>query len=281
MTDDEKHQLQAHLRKMYIDVERVCERHGLRMMVAYGSVLGAVRHNGFIPWDDDMDILMPREDYDKLARDYANELPPQYKIYGPNTGNLARNRFGQIVDTSTRLISVGFKDEPQSGIYLDIFVLENCPTNIWYRTLRSLWQRFLLLAATCSFDLVYDTEVSRKVMTSIPELANAYRKRRMLAKLFSFRSANAWANSFDKSVQYKKHTGYYCVPSGGPNKKYYEPIPVDEFIPTVKHQFDDIEVNVPAQAVKHLEREYGDWTWIPPVIQREQHFVEKIKFSLM
>lgn len=280
MSNEEKAQLQAHLRRMYIDLEKVCNRHGLQMMVAYGSVLGALRHDGFIPWDDDMDLLMPREDYDKLVNEYATELPPQYKIYGPNTGNGARNRFGQIVDTSTRLISVGFKDEPQFGIYLDVFVLENCPTNRWLRIFRMLKQNFYLLATTCTFDLVYDTDVRRKVMTSLPELKKAYRRRKLIGRLFSFRSANAWADSFDKAAQYYKNTGYYCVPSGGTLERYHEPIPIGEYIPVIRHKFDDIEVNIPSQAVRHLEREYGEWTSIPPVDKREQHFVESIKFKV-
>lgn len=64
--DEERSRLQEHLRKMYLKIEKLCDRHYLRMCTGYGTVLGAIRHNGFIPWDDDMDLLMPREDYDKL-----------------------------------------------------------------------------------------------------------------------------------------------------------------------------------------------------------------------
>lgn len=93
MTDEERSRLQEHLRKMYLEIEKVCDRHNLRMCTGYGTVLGAIRHKGFIPWDDDMDLLMPREDYDKLINLYADELPENLKIYAPNSKNGPITRF--------------------------------------------------------------------------------------------------------------------------------------------------------------------------------------------
>ncbi len=90
LTDDERCRLQAHLRKMYLEIEKVCNRHGLRMCLGCGNVLGALRHQGFIPWDDDLDLLMPRDDYDKLINEYANELPESYKIFSPNSVHIYR-----------------------------------------------------------------------------------------------------------------------------------------------------------------------------------------------
>lgn len=110
MTDEERLKLQAHLRQMYLEIEKVCDRHGLRMMVAYGSALGALRHQGFIPWDDDLDLLMPREDYDRLINNYADELPQQYKVFAPNSKNGPICRFTKVVDTTTRFLGPGAKD---------------------------------------------------------------------------------------------------------------------------------------------------------------------------
>ena len=102
MTDEERSRLQEHLRKMYLEIEKVCDRHNLCMCTGYGTVLGAIRHKGFIPWDDDMDLLMPREDYDKLINLYADELPENLKIYAPNSKQKAIYRFAKVVDTNTR-----------------------------------------------------------------------------------------------------------------------------------------------------------------------------------
>ena len=280
MTDDERQKLQAHLRKMYKDVEAVCDRHGLRFVAAFGSVLGALRHQGFIPWDDDMDILMPRADFNELVNKYADELPPQYRIYAPNTKNGPLTTcFGKVVDTSTRIISLGSSDDPKLGIFLDIFILENCPTNRLVRKIRQVKQNFFLLAATCTIGVECDTERNRKLMTSTPELESLYKKRRFIGKLFSFRSAKAWANSFDKAAQYKKETGYLCYPCGGPKERHHAPYPVEKFFPAKKMKFDDIEVYVPADPEWHCTISYGDWTRIPPVDQRDEHFIEEIRFN--
>ena len=72
LTSDELKRLQSHLLKMYKELESLCVKHNLTVMLAYGSVLGAVRHGGFIPWDDDLDVFMPRKDYELLINRYKN-----------------------------------------------------------------------------------------------------------------------------------------------------------------------------------------------------------------
>ena len=120
MTDSEKSRLQAHLRKMYLEIEKVCNRHNLRMCTGYGTVLGAIRHQGFIPWDDDMDILMPREDYNKLISLYADELPDNLKVFAPNSKRKAIYRFAKVVDTNTRLLFPGADaNDIANGVFID------------------------------------------------------------------------------------------------------------------------------------------------------------------
>ena len=77
---------------MYRDIEAVCNLHGIQICLAYGNVIGAMRHNGWIPWDDDLDIHMSRQDYELFLSKFASELPSQYKVssYLSEGGSCAR-----------------------------------------------------------------------------------------------------------------------------------------------------------------------------------------------
>lgn len=106
----------------------VCNKHELNYFVDGGTLLGAVRHKGFIPWDDDVDVIMPREDYDKLFEIAAQEF--QYPYFFQNT--LTENGFfrthAQLRNSSTTgFIAIDSKKDINRGIFLDIFPLDGIP----------------------------------------------------------------------------------------------------------------------------------------------------------
>lgn len=278
MTDEERQRLQDHLRCMYLEIEKVCDRHGLRMCTGYGTVLGALRHQGFIPWDDDLDLLMPREDYDKLINDYASELPERYRIYAPNSKNGPISRFAKVVDSSTRLLGPGVKDNEKNGIFIDIFPLEFAPKNQIYLTIRNLYTRFLLLVAESVITQEQNNEFYKKLMCSNRAGKITYYIRKFIGYIFSFREGVAWYNRIGDFEYYQQETKQYNIPSDGGLKKSLVPLPEELFFPTQKVKFDDIEVYVPNQAEKYLEHNYGNWTQIPPVEKRWQHFIKEIRF---
>ena len=80
------------------DIDRFCREKGLRYSLAYGSLIGAVRHKGFIPWDDDIDILMPRSDYNRFIREYEH---PYYKCFSQELDPEWALNFGKLSDTRT------------------------------------------------------------------------------------------------------------------------------------------------------------------------------------
>jgi lipopolysaccharide cholinephosphotransferase len=83
LTDDDLTQMHDVLLTMYKDIKSVCDRHGLSLIAAGGTALGAIRHHGFIPWDDDMDLFMFREDYEKLSLVFDEELGENYYLLAP------------------------------------------------------------------------------------------------------------------------------------------------------------------------------------------------------
>lgn len=111
------------------DVISVLNRHSLKYYMAYGSCLGTVRHGGFIPWDDDIDILMPRCDYEEFRTKYFKELPEFYEIKDPKIDKEFKYLFIKIHDSRTTYVETQYEPYPSEymGIFIDIFPLDGMP----------------------------------------------------------------------------------------------------------------------------------------------------------
>ena len=97
-------ELQLHILDILVAIDKVCKEHNLHYYLVFGTMLGAVRHKGFIPWDDDIDIAMPRPEYETL-RSHAHEwLPKQYEMICPENDKRYMFGFGKIQDANTTLI---------------------------------------------------------------------------------------------------------------------------------------------------------------------------------
>lgn len=107
---------------------RVCQKHNLRIWIDAGTLIGAVRHKGFIPWDDDIDTVMPREDYEKLCEVAPTEFKSPYFMQNIYSDRWYWTRHGQLRDTSTSMLPKGKKPrKSNNGIFIDIFVLDSIP----------------------------------------------------------------------------------------------------------------------------------------------------------
>lgn len=105
------------------EIHRVCTDNGLRYSLAYGTLLGAVRHEGFIPWDDDVDVMMPREDYEKLIAIWTRDAKKGYILQTEMSSVDYNNNFAKVRKDNTTFLQY---EEQRSrrfhkGIYVDIF----------------------------------------------------------------------------------------------------------------------------------------------------------------
>lgn len=136
----------AEILNVFRAFEKICQGHGLRYYAIGGTAIGAVRHHGFIPWDDDLDVAMPREDYDIFRTVVKNELPANMRFCRGGEDVYSPIYFGKIIDTRESVISeiraktnLDIKFPP----FIDIFVLEGVPDSVpeikkWWRGRRLL-----------------------------------------------------------------------------------------------------------------------------------------------
>lgn len=131
MGDEDLRKMQIIQLGMLKEVDRICKKHNIKYCIIAGTLLGAVRHGGYIPWDDDADIAMLREEYDKFCKVCEQELN-QNKFYFQNHKNTKGYRwgYGKLRRKGTTFIRKGQEHMPyESGVFIDIFPLDSVPNS--------------------------------------------------------------------------------------------------------------------------------------------------------
>ena len=130
LVDENRKKLWKCLLDMLEILDRTCKEHGLRYFLFYGSLLGAVRHKGFIPWDDDLDIVMPRPDFDRVQKILEKELEPPYFLQNFKTDPGFASSYFKIRNSETAAITPFFvkRHIPANlGVFIDIHSIDGLP----------------------------------------------------------------------------------------------------------------------------------------------------------
>lgn len=137
MTQSDLRKLQLIELELLLEVDRVCRKNGIKYMLSSGSLLGAVRHKGFIPWDDDLDTYMKREEFERFCEAWEQDADKsKYFLQTAKTDPEYRWGYAKVRRKGTEYLRAGQEAiKCMSGVSMDIFILDNIPENVLERTI--------------------------------------------------------------------------------------------------------------------------------------------------
>ena len=279
LDDESIRKLQKCLVTILDEILVVCKKYDIKPMLVGGCLIGYVRHNGrFIPWDDDIDIGMTREDYEKFIEIFDKELSDKFILSVPRKEYDTYQRFMQIYRKET-ILDEG--NNPLGGghppyIYIDVFPFDYVSENRIIRTIKG--QQVDLLMAVGGFVNTYYhmNEESRQIFKASHNGKIYYALRMIVGKIFSWRTPKQWYEQIDKTVKNTKRTGY-ITSALGRGHYFGEMNPTDVILPMKMGKFEGLDIYIPNNTDAFLRNLYGDYMQIPPVESRERHFAVEVK----
>ena len=240
------------------EVRRVCEEHGIGYFLDAGTLLGAARHQGFIPWDDDVDLGMLRADYDRFCAIAPSALSPRFFLQTPATDPASLVPFAKVRMNGTRYVGVGLEGRPMhQGFSIDIFPYDTVADGATFqRACRACrWRSRLYLLRFAPL------EHPRTARQRIGCLA-AQALRRLPERWFTAPLSALAARFADDEGEVVTCLQYLAEPP-----RYA----IDDVLPFGELPFEGQPYPVMAQWERCLEALYGDWRQLPPEDERTWH----------
>lgn len=267
--------------KMLEDLNNICLVNDIKLMLGGGTFLGAVRHKGFIPWDDDIDLMMLRDDFEKLLK-VLDALPKEYEFQYIVPQKISYCTFAKLMHKNSSLIEVGNENIPKlQGIYLDIFIIENIPNNKIVSFFYGLKCNYMQLVSSSIVMTKFLSEYNKKIfMQSFSGKIN-YFIRKTIGFLYRYQNIEKYFIKVDKTFKkYKdKKTSYVTIPSG--RRHYFGEKQLKEiFLNLVEYPFENLKIWGPKEYNIYLENLYGsNYMQLPPIEKREKHHCIKISID--
>lgn len=259
------------------DFDALCSRHGIEYFVCGGTSLGGVRHGGFIPWDDDIDLGMTREHYDKFLQVAEKEYGDKYKMINPEidpdfpvmitkwyrTGTVFRNQ--ETVDLGLHI-----------GIAIDLFCFDRVPDDVAGLRKQAAcawtWGKLMILRKISNPSLYAEGWKARMMLLASRIISGGLRLLHISPQFLYRRASKAVLKYKDAKT---KRVAYLFDPT-----PFTSVVNLDDIYPTVRRKFEDIELSYPKHVEKYLERRYGQhYMELPPESQRHNHAPEELDFG--
>lgn len=261
ISPEELRKLQLKSLEMMLYLKEFCEEHHLLVYFCGGCCIGAIRHQGFIPWDDDIDVFMPREDYEKLGEIWDKEADTsRYSYCRTDRDHFYRNLFATINDNHTAFIKTHQADlDINHGIVIDILPLDGCPSGSFQRKMQMFWA---LLYSIYNAQMVPQNHgkavelIGRIMLAIVPKKSWRYK---------------LWKLAERKMTRYPiKDCEYITELCSGPGymKNRY---PKKAFEKAVYKSFEGYQMPVPQGYDDYLRIAFGDYMKLPPKEKQVAH----------
>lgn len=252
--------------KIAKEIKRICDKNGIEYFLDSGTLLGAVRHKGFIPWDDDMDIGMTRANYERFIEAAKTDLEEEFFLQTWDTDKNYPMPFAKIRLNGTKYIETVFeKAEMHQGIYVDVFPYDGWPSKKSQQ--KKLWRKRLFIQSQIMMKCHYMKFKSDKawkyflktIMFTFIKFLSLFRSKHALIKKYckTTKKFNGLAGNdiYEQTVNFK--FGYWVIPSACLGK-------------SVELPFENETFKCPENYNEYLSKVYGDYMTPPPVDKRQK-----------
>lgn len=266
LSDEQLEKLHGVLLEILDDINSICQQHGLRYILIGGSAIGALRSGGIIPWDDDIDIAMPRKDFESFCRIVRREKPEKYSMLHPQD----KDNYGRVIPKirlkGTEYRTILEQDLDECGVFIDIYTIENLPDNAVARNFQGIMTMALGFALAC-----------RRLWRGRKWFAQltgglSFHVKCAIGACLSFASYETWARWTDRwhSRCKDENSKYVSIPADC--RHYFgEMQPRARLLERKEVLLDGRKCYVPKDADGYLREIYGDYMQIPPVEKQERN----------
>ena len=246
---------------MLSEIKKICKKLKINYYLCGGTLLGAVRHKGFIPWDDDIDVCMLREDYEKFEQFFIDNdgLLGNYRLLSLKLENDYYYPMMKLVDTRTYMKELDTSDIKNMGVYLDIFPIDGCPNNLLLRKI--FFKRMSLLYKSLYMSYYDFFETGTKLLKPIKFIWFK------LSKIIGSRKIANHIEKVAKKYNPKKYDLVGTVTSGTTrdimDSKIYQK--------TALYDFEGVKHMGVKDYDTYLTSMYGDYMTLPPKEKQVTH----------
>ncbi len=255
--------------EMLDEIDRICKKHKITYFLVGGTLLGAVRHHGFIPWDDDLDVAMPRRDYKKFTKVCKTELGDKYYLHSIEFDEKYWCSFNKLRKKNTVFepLQDTTIDSPYKGVFVDVFPLDNASKQ------KSVFQNIqaYLCKGLTSFQYrrrhaTMPTKTPIGIMILWP-----------LLSLFSIKTIAGWIQGIMQLNKNRKSKYFVSIASFINFHK--QTMPKEKYYPPCKVEFEGKLYSAPHDPDYILTRLYGDYMTLPPEDKRVTHRPNRIELD--